>query len=131
MRFLFLSWLAVLSLEFVMVSCQQDLPLWSGQAISKELLRPYLLDSSEESSDYESPKVPALASYTNRQAAGGLKKRVVVRKSLGDRSEAAVIQCREFYEGHCEEFCLGFERRFDGGRFMVIDWRLTIAMEFP
>ncbi|GFR02042.1 uncharacterized protein TNCT_318131 [Trichonephila clavata] len=84
MRFLFLSWLAVLSLEFVMVSCQQDLPLWSGQAISKELLRPYLLDSSEESSDYESPKVPALASYTNRQAAGGLKKRVAMGVDLPD-----------------------------------------------
>ncbi|KAF8767701.1 uncharacterized protein LOC129966927 [Argiope bruennichi] len=84
MRFVLISWLAVLIVESVMVSCQQDLPLWSGQAISKELLRPYLLDavSSEESSDYESPKSLSLSS--SRQVTGGLKKRVAMGVDLPD-----------------------------------------------
>ncbi|GIY37281.1 uncharacterized protein CDAR_261411 [Caerostris darwini] len=83
MRVILISWLSVLVL---MVSCQQDLPLWSGQAISKELLRPYLLEpassSSEDSSDYEAPK----ASYTTRQVANGLKKRVGESETTTDPS---------------------------------------------
>lgn len=81
MRYLVFSWFAVVALQCVLVTCQQDLPLWSGQAISKELLRPYFLDaasSSIESPDYDSSqKSPALSSaYPARQSVGGLKKRV-------------------------------------------------------
>ena len=80
MRFLLLSWLVVVSIQCVLVACQQDLPLWSGQTLSKELLRPYLLDaSSAESPDYD---VSQKSSFPTRQSSSTLKKRVGKWKTL-------------------------------------------------
>lgn len=76
MRFLLFSWFAVVSLQCILVACQQDLPLWSGQAIPKELLRPYFLDatSSVESPDYDSSQKSQ--AYPAVRQTNGLKKRV-------------------------------------------------------
>ncbi|XP_015908927.1 uncharacterized protein [Parasteatoda tepidariorum] len=85
MKFILISWLMVIGFECVLVTCQQDIPLWSGQAISKEILRPFFLDSSsEESPDYENQKTQALSSYSTRQNAGSIKKRVAMGVDLPD-----------------------------------------------
>lgn len=74
------STVLVLCVCSVLVSCQQDLPLWSGgqAAIPRELLRSLLLDAED---DYEAPasssktSSSSSSSFHGRQS-GAPKKRV-------------------------------------------------------